>query len=60
MFAAADPVLEQVGSPDRDEGLRCHYLHIDGEWRDHRSFALTSEDLTSTSLVEVWNRSQEP
>jgi len=51
-------VVEKLGF--REEGLRRHYLHIDGEWRDHRSFALTSEDLTSTSLVEVWNHSQEP
>jgi len=41
----------------RDEGLRLRYLHIAGEWRDHRSFALTSEDLGRTSLVERWNRS---
>ena len=41
----------------RDEGLRLRYLHIAGEWRDHCSFALTSEDLGRTSLVERWNRS---
>ena len=41
----------------RDEGLRRRYLHIAGEWRDHCSFALTSEDLGRTSLVERWNRS---
>lgn len=29
----------------RDEGLRPRYLHIDGEWRDHLSFALTREEL---------------
>ena len=28
----------------RDEGIRQRYLHINGQWRDHRSFALTSED----------------
>jgi [ribosomal protein S5]-alanine N-acetyltransferase len=41
----------------RDEGLRLRYLHIDGEWHDHRSFALTSEDLNRASLVERWNHS---
>lgn len=29
----------------REEGLRAHYLHIDGAWRDHLIFALTAEDL---------------
>ena len=49
-------VVEKLGF--RDEGLRLGYLHIDGEWRDHRSFALTSEDLGRSSLVERWNYSQ--
>jgi [ribosomal protein S5]-alanine N-acetyltransferase len=42
----------------RDEGLRLRYLHIDGEWRDHRTFALTREDLGGSSLVEYWNHVQ--
>jgi len=50
-------VVEKLGF--REEGLRRHYLHIDGKWRDHRSFALTSEDLSTSPLVEVWNRSPE-
>lgn len=29
----------------RDEGLRQRYLHIDGAWRDHRTFALTREEV---------------
>ena len=48
-------VVEKLGF--RDEGLRRRYLHIAGEWRDHRSFALTSEDLGGTSLVDRWNHS---
>ena len=36
----------------RDEGMRERYLHIDGEWRDHRSFAVTTEDLAGQSLME--------
>ncbi len=48
-------VVEKLGF--RDEGLRWRYLHIAGEWRDHRSFALTREDLGSASLVERWNHS---
>jgi len=53
--AASLRVVEKLGF--RDEGLRLRYLHIDGEWRDHRSFALTSEDLGRSSLVEIWNSS---
>ncbi len=34
----------------REEGARRHYLHIDGAWRDHRSFALTTEDLAGGTL----------
>ena len=32
-------VVEKLGF--RDEGLRPRYLHINGQWADHRSFALT-------------------
>jgi ribosomal-protein-alanine N-acetyltransferase len=56
--AASLRVVEKLGF--REEGLRRHYLHIDGKWRDHRSFAMTSEDLGRKSMVEVWNRSQKP
>jgi len=36
----------------RDEGVRAAYLHINGAWRDHRSFALTTEDLGGRTLLE--------
>ena len=38
----------------RDEGLRRRYLHIDGGWRDHRTFALTREDLEGGTVAERW------
>ena len=43
----------------RDEGLRRRYLHIDGSWRDHRTFALTTEDLAGQSMVQRWNHAQQ-
>ncbi len=38
----------------RDEGVRVRYLHINGEWRDHRTFALTREELAGRSVLERW------
>jgi [ribosomal protein S5]-alanine N-acetyltransferase len=43
-------VIRKLGF--RDEGLRAAYLHIDGAWRDHRTFALTREDLGGHTLLE--------
>lgn len=37
----------------RDEGLRPRYLHIAGQWADHRSFALTPEDVPR-GLLTPW------
>lgn len=36
----------------RDEGRRERYLHIAGAWRDHRSFAVTVEELGRGSLMD--------
>jgi len=35
----------------RDEGIRRRYLHIDGAWRDHVSFAITAEELVDAPLI---------
>ncbi len=51
---ASISVVHKLGF--REEGTRKRYLHIDGGWRDHRSFALTSEDLAGSSLVSRWNQ----
>ena len=41
--AASLRVVQKLGF--RDEGVRTRYLHINGAWHDHRTFALTAEDL---------------
>ena len=44
-------VVEKLGF--RDEGLRERYLHIAGEWRDHRTFALTADEVPG-GLLTRW------
>jgi len=48
---ASRRVVEKLGF--RPEGLRPRYLHIDGDWRDHLSFALTAEEVRG-GLVARW------
>ncbi len=38
-------VVQKLGF--REEGIRKSYIFIDGEWRDHRSFALVAEETGS-------------
>ncbi len=38
----------------RDEGTRLRYLHIEGDWRDHRTFAVTTEDLGGIRVIDRW------
>lgn len=46
-------VVEKLGF--RDEGLRPRFLHINGQWADHRSFALTSEEVPQ-GVLDRWLR----
>lgn len=44
-------VVQKLGM--REEGLKLRYIHIDGEWRDHRCFALTVEEFASSRVAEL-------
>ncbi len=46
-------VVEKLGF--RPEGLRERYLHIDGRWRDHLTFALTAEEVPD-GVLPRWRR----
>lgn len=48
-------VVEKLGF--RYEGTRQRYLHIDGDWRDHYSFAITREEVPQGLLAKVKERS---
>ena len=45
-------VVEKLGF--RHEGLRPRYLHINGAWADHESFALTAEEVPEEGLLARW------
>ncbi|WP_058234370.1 GNAT family N-acetyltransferase [Devriesea agamarum] len=51
-------VVEKLGL--RDEGLRKAYLHIDGAWRDHRSFALCAEEVPHGLRARLAERERRP
>jgi ribosomal-protein-alanine N-acetyltransferase len=50
--AASLRVVDKLGF--RAEGLRHAYLHIDGDWRDHEVFALTSDEVPG-GLLARWH-----
>jgi ribosomal-protein-alanine N-acetyltransferase len=53
--AASRRVVEKLGF--RQEAYHHRYLHIDGEWRDHLGYAMTTEDLVGEGgLVARWHR----
>jgi [ribosomal protein S5]-alanine N-acetyltransferase len=51
-------VVEKLGF--RDEGLRPRLLHIDGDWRDHLSYALTADEVGPGGLIGRWRRVTHP
>lgn len=50
--AASLRVVEKLGF--RDEGVRERLLYVDGQWRDHRIFAVVAEDLAGGSMFDRW------
>lgn len=50
-------VVEKLGF--RYEGLRRKYIHINGAWRDHFSYALTGEELPD-GLLARWKSGRTP
>ena len=55
--AASLAVVRKLGL--RDEGLRARLLHIDGAWADHRSFAVTVEELAGGVHARFHTRQQQ-
>lgn len=49
--AASLRVVAKLGL--REEGRRERYLHIQGEWRDHRTFAVTADEVPD-GLLARW------
>lgn len=47
-------VVEKLGF--RDEGLRERLIHINGQWCDHRSFALTREEIGDGLVARLAQR----
>ncbi len=48
-------VVEKLGL--REESYHARYLHIDGAWRDHIGYAVTTEDVSADGgLMARWNR----
>ena len=48
-------VAEKLGF--RDEGLRRNFLHIDGAWRDHVSYAITAGEVPE-GMIARWRTLQ--
>ena len=56
--AASRRVVEKLGL--RYEGLRDRYLHIDGDWRDHVSYAITAEEVPEGLVARAMLAASDP
>ncbi len=50
-------VVQKLGF--RYEGLKKNFIHINGDWRDHYVFALTSPEVSS-GLLNLWRQGRMP
>ena len=50
-------IVEKLGL--RYEGLKERYIHINGDWRDHYSFAITHEEVP-TGILNRWKQNRVP
>ncbi|WP_041451173.1 GNAT family N-acetyltransferase [Hoyosella subflava] len=48
---ASQSVLRRVGF--RDEGFLRRYLHVDGDWRDHKLVAILTDDYPDTAISRL-------
>jgi ribosomal-protein-alanine N-acetyltransferase len=56
---ASRRVVEKLGI--REEAYHPRYLHIDGAWRDHVGYAITTEDVAlEGGLLARWHRMRTP
>ncbi|GAA5032300.1 GNAT family N-acetyltransferase [Microbacterium fluvii] len=55
--AASLRVVEKLGF--RYEGMRRRYIHIDGDWRDHYTFALVREEVPE-GVLRRWAQGRAP
>lgn len=47
-------VVEKLGF--RDEGIRLRYMHVDGDWRDHRMFVLNADEVGAGLVARLTHR----
>lgn len=53
--AASRRVVDKLGF--REEGVRRRFLHIAGDWRDHVTYALVREEVT-TGVLRRWRQQE--
>ncbi|GAA2684717.1 GNAT family protein [Streptomyces lunalinharesii] len=50
-------IMEKLGFCEH--GVIPGYMHVDGKWRDHVMYGITSDEIPAGGLVEYWRNLQE-